>query len=1358
MAESEAVPSHIAGYTIMGKRLRLGIFGADYLGHNNDGLRLLKVLGEGEGIALPEETYATLKEDAQLLHFEPGQILSQEQRVLTANTVQSAALGVVVGGSPLQAECVDTTREFDADQKGAALLRSTTLVQKVQLVRALAQTLERLHKEGKTFPYLTPWNVLIDADQPKLAEVGLGLRPDDPKFSKDKLHEDVLVYLAPEVIRAIAEGSVVQVSPAADVYALAATARSFFLNKVADPAAPAGAPAAKDAGAPNRRELALKGGGVAQVAHQLYSRDLEQLLARCLSADPARRPSAGELGEKLGLLVTNEQLVWTPPSQTPKYAAIAAGVVGALVLVVLVFMALQPPAGLVKARMDYAAATREQDPAKRMELLKGATLAGDDGVVRPIPEAERLLALETYKAWVRAQKTAAPPAPSTEKKPSTEPAPATDKPAPPPTNEELEQVIVGLEEKVAGSVDDDLARAARFVAAFLRRFEQGGPARDKAKATFEALAKAETKPESLRKLAQACLAVTATGVEGKTAEDDVRQWADAANEAASDTGFLVANFPPPKVIVDDPAVLEDPVGVSLDSSWIGKLISGRMQEVLGRGEDARAKLAAARDAASLFCTEAAYGLTLANNGTKPEDFAQSRASLEAAIARRGAFAEAYLALGKAELKAGLAAPDAATLHRAADTFEKATGVPANTPGVDVATVALPLQKRALFYEVATLAVQANDKATAVAAETAADRFLKEKLEGDGEAMDRYGQDTKLARGLARAKNDDARVKGMARTDLEALFKNSDPTQGLITLPELDPAPASREAARGVAIGLLIATYLEEVEKVPDAPSKEWVTMADKSLKGAMALKDIPGAQVDAPRLSLAEAGVELARARAYDGRVGEQALEKARAAFGAALDKLTAAKDGETWLKAVKGNLEVFLAQAERMTGAEVDKVMEPLKAAMAALTAAGQNIPRPLTKAWETFQPGMLTRIRAAISSKVQAYVDERKATWARIDPANPKAEASDEQLVRDIDVVTQAVAVFGEQVPDAERFRVAQYEHYLALLYRAKGGQNGLVYDHAEAGLKQLEGLSEDESKHTDLRKNLSYVIGVVALKEPESIKSKVRDTRTYALDSLARACGARDFNDLKAKVKAGQTPVGPPGRENDPAAALAGDIVARYDNEQAIPKDPAFGTPIPNASTIEGELTFASQIDRRSGTALLLLARVLFSMGAEKAEACAEKAQAAMALAAGGTEPAQLAVTVQGARLACFARFKRGESTNPAAASEAARSADFRRIAQNGKEAATRLFDRDKQQTQFRYNYGPAYWYARSLYEEGLTLQRNSRPTAEIKTALEAARTSYEEFRKLIETRDTPAEATNWQRELQNIGNLIRALPAR
>src|SRR5688572_31202878 len=92
---SEQVPSHVAGYTIM-RTLRLGVFGADYLGHSNEGLRLLKVLREGEGLAIPEEAYGALKNDAQLLHFEAGQVLSQDQRVLTSHTAQAAAFGVLV--------------------------------------------------------------------------------------------------------------------------------------------------------------------------------------------------------------------------------------------------------------------------------------------------------------------------------------------------------------------------------------------------------------------------------------------------------------------------------------------------------------------------------------------------------------------------------------------------------------------------------------------------------------------------------------------------------------------------------------------------------------------------------------------------------------------------------------------------------------------------------------------------------------------------------------------------------------------------------------------------------------------------------------------------------------------------------------------------------------------------------------------------------------------------------------------------------------------------------------------------------------------------------------------------------------
>lgn len=1358
MSEQEPVPSHVGGFTIMsGKALRFGVFGADYLGHNNEGLRLLKVLREGEGVVMAEEAYAGLKGNASLLHFEAGQVVSQDQRVLTANTVQASALGVVVGGSPMQNECVETTREFDADQRMAGVLRGMTLVKRVELVREVARILERLHKDSLTFPYLTPWNVVVEADQPKLVEVGLGYRPDQPGFAKDRIPEDVLVYLAPEVVKAIGEGSVVQVSPAADVYALAATARSFLLNRVVDPA-----PAPGAAGpAPSRRELALKGTGLLQAPHQLYSRDLEDLLARALSVDPARRPSAGQLASELDQLIAGERLGWTPPPQWPKFVGIAAGVVVALVLVIVIWQAMQPPSGLVKARQDYAAATRSQDPAERKKLLEGAAIEGEDGKPHLIPEAERLLAVDAWRAWVKARQAGAPPAGDGEGDGDGKKKDEKDEkkgPEAPPSGyaAELQGIIDTLETKVAGAEKDDLANTARYIAAFLRRWELGTKeSREAAKATLEQLAKADTRPDDLRHLAAATLALTATGVEGKVAEDDLRKWIDPVALSGSEAGALGKTYPPADSIVTDQTVLEKPVGTKLDAEWISKLVGGQIQVALKKHEDARGKLGAARDGASTFSTEAAFGLCVAAMATKPEELELARKAVAKAMAFRP-FAEGLLALGRADLAAAHAQPTAEAYKKAAIGLQQASGAAADTPGLDPKAAAGALELEARFYEAVTLAL---DPAQADAAEAALEQLL-EALDAVPEAADRFAPDAKIARGLVKAGRGDAGMAA-AKPDLLALFKNGDPSQGDAELPALTPPPGTRAAAKAKALGSLMAAYLQDVENVPEPPTREWVTKADQSLKALEALAAAPGAAVEAVRILLAKAGVELARARSFDGQTGERALDAARTAYTQALEKLDPTKQPDSWLKALKGKLEVLVAQAERVGAGEVDKALEPLGRALADLNAAGQTIPRTLGKEWEKFQPKMLERIRGALFARVQAYIDERKQVWSRLDPAQPKAESSDEQLATDLKVLAQGVAALGDPPPDAERFRAAQLHFYLGLAHRAKGGANGSVFDACEQAMKLLDGLPDEESKHTDLKKNVSYLIGVVALKEPESLKSKVRDPRQFALDALSRACGARDFAGLKEMVKKGTTPVGPPGRETQPAAALANDIVARYDSETTIPKDPLYGKPegIPNAQTIEGELSFATNMDRNNAKALLLLARVQFAVGQDKVDACAANALAAFTQSKGapGDSGASQQVTVQAARLFCYAKFMRA---GPAGFNDVGRGEEFKRVAQGGREAAQRLVEREPAQTAQRYNFGPAYWYARSLYEEAQFLRKANKPKPEQKPAFEAAKQAYEQFRALVEPqgqpkRDLPAEAAGWLPELRNINAILDSL---
>jgi hypothetical protein len=1338
------VPGHVAGYTIM-RTLRVGVFGADYLGHNNEGLRLVKVLREGEGLAIPEEAYAALKDDAQLLHFGAGQVLSQDQRVLTAHTVQAAAFGVLVGGSPLQNECLETTREFDMDQKVASTLRGTTLVQKVQLVLQLAQVVERLHKEGKTFPYVTPWNVLLEADQAKLVEVGLGLKPDDPKFDASRVHEDVLVYLAPEVLRAINDKTLVQVSPAADVYALAATARSILLNRVADPAP---APGAKDGG-PSRRELVLKAAGLRLDPHELYSRDLEGLLKAALAIDPARRPTSAQLASKLNELVQGGKVAYTPPPKWPMLAGIGAGVVALLLFFLLVVVPIiKGPPDRVTSRLAYAAATRESDLAAREKALEAATMLSADGTPEVIPEAKRLLAITRYVRWARSQKDGAPadkPADKTTEK-------TTDKPEAAAPAGSLEEVLAALERDVITGREDGLAQAARFIVAVLRRWELGGTNREAADKELEALAKADVRPEALRDLAAAARALTATGAERKPTPDELAKWAEAAANASADAGFLNQPYAvhlEADAYEGDPEVVDKPVPVSLDSAWLGRLLAGRIQALLGRHEDARAKLASARDVV-VFSTCAAYGLELAEFGTRDEDLALARQLLEGAKVRRGPFAEAALALGRIELRQAHAAKAAAGYAKAAESFQTATGAPADTPGVDVAKEALKLELEARFYEATTLAAD-PDKAQLELADrqlTALGNRAKDALP---EVLDTYGPDISIARGLVRLRRGEP-----AQADLVALFKPGQVGEWA-ELPQLTPVPASRAEARGLAVQAIAGEKLAAVEalSLSPAPKREDVAAAEKAMADVMKLAGLPEAKgaLEMARVWLAQAKASTAKFLTSDGRTSEDALAQAKSAFQSALEAadVTSPEGAQRWLDAIKGKLSVAGTQLQKLgPNASIEQAMPVLRQARKDLDEATKSVPRAVLRLWDEFRPKQELALRTQFLERTEAWAETRKQEWNTIDITSPKYP--EDVATTELATLEETVGLFKveeryEVEGDPLRFRVGTLLRYLSLLDRAKR-LNPKVYEHAMAGLELLEPIdAADEPRVDALRERLNYTLGWLALNEGASLAGQVRDAKAFGYDALSRAAGARDFADLKARVASRE---GFTAKSPDAVRAIAADIVATFESgPQAVPPDPKPGEELRGARDIMSKMDFATRVDPRNGGAFLVLARVQFSIGPDQYDPAFRNAQRAYELA-GAAGPQGLGVLVQAARLYCYARSQMPGSD------EAVGGQEFRAIATRGREAARELFTRDQAAANASYNYGPAYWVAKSFYVKGQQL-RNQNKKPEAITELENAVRAYDEFERAIVGHDTPTEATqsDFKREKANANNLLRVL---
>lgn len=1324
---SSEAPSHVAGYTVM-RRLRVGVFGSDYLGHSSEGLRLVKVLREGEGLAVPEEAYAALAGDAHLLHFEAGAALNQDQRVLTAHTLQAAAFGVLVGGSPLQNECLETTREFDTDQRVASTLRGTTLVQRVQLLAQVAKALARLHEAGRTAPYITPWNLVLEADQPRLAEVGLGYRPDDPKFDAARIPEDVLVYLAPEVQRAVAQRTVVQVSPAADVYALAATARSVLLNHVADPAS------GKQPGAA-RRDLALAGGGLRLDAHKTFSRELEALLRAALALDPARRPTAAQLAARLGELVAADRVAYTPPPVWPLYAGVGAGVVGALLLVIFVVLPLlRGPADLVKARRAYAAATRQADLAQREEALKAATVTLGEGKVEVLPEARRLLAVTRYVRWARSQKDAAA-------------APEAGAP-------DLAALLADLERDVVAGHDDGLARTTRLVVATLRRWDLGGAAREAADAELDALSKPDVRPEVLRDLAAAARALTATGEERRPAQDELTRWAEAAASASADAGLLAQGYiahGERDGYEGDPDLQEKPVPVGLDSAWLGRLLAGRVQALLGRHEDARSKLAAAHDVAT-FATTAAYGLELAARGGTPDDLALGRKLLDAARARRGPFAEALLAQGRIELRQAHAGGPAAGFTRAAEAFQQATGVPADTPGTDVAKLALALELEARLHEAAALAAaaeQAPEKADeALRKLDALARRLQEALPA---AADAYGPDLSIARGVARANKGEP-----AAADLAALFKGGQLSQGLADLPALDPPPVTRALGRAKALQAITAESLARAEALSlAAPKREDVAVAERAIQDVLQIAGLPEAKgaLDLARVHLAHAKVLVGKFLTSDGRAADDALAAARKAYQEARDAADVAtpEGAQRWLDALKGRLDVATRQLQKLgQAASLEQALPILRQARKDLVEAAAGVPRPVQRLFEAFLPDQQRALRTKQLEQVEAWAEQRRAEWNQIDITAPRYPE---------DVATQELATLEETVglfrqdgryevqEGALRFRLGTLLRWMSLLDRAKR-LNPRVYEHARAALELTDPIdAQDEPRVEPLRERLNYLLGWVALNEGPSLAGQVSDPKAFGYDALARAAGARDFNDLRARVasKDGFT-----ARSPDAVRAIAQDIVATYEaGPLAVPPDPKPGAEVRGAREVMQRLDFATRIDARNAGAFLILARVQFSIGPEQYEAAFRNAQRAYELAQ-AAGPQGLATLVQASRLYCYAR-----SQMPGA-DEAIAGQELRAIATRGRDAARDLFQRDQAAQNASFNYGPAYWVAKSFYVKGQQLRAQNK-SADAIAELDQAVRAYDEFERLVAGRDAPAEAAQADhvREKLNANNLLRVL---
>ncbi|MCW8138209.1 MAG: hypothetical protein KIT58_04820, partial [Planctomycetota bacterium] len=110
----------------------------------------------------------------------------------------------------------------------------------------------------------------------------------------------------------------------------------------------------------------------------------------------------------------------------------------------------------------------------------------------------------------------------------------------------------------------------------------------------------------------------------------------------------------------------------------------------------------------------------------------------------------------------------------------------------------------------------------------------------------------------------------------------------------------------------------------------------------------------------------------------------------------------------------------------------------------------------------------------------------------------------------------------------------------------------------------------------------------------------------------------------------------------------------------------------------------------------------------------------------------------------------------ADEAIAGQELRAIATRGRDAARDLFQRDQAAQNASFNYGPAYWVAKSFYVKGQQLRAQNK-SADAIAELDQAVRAYDEFERLVAGRDAPAEAAQADhvREKLNANNLLRVL---
>ncbi len=253
------------------------------------------------------------------------------------------------------------------------LLRGLRRAELLRIVRDVALALAHAHADGLVHRDVKPGNILIDANERALlTDFGLVHDASDGEGSLTEAGEvlGTVSYMAPEQIQAEPGG----VGPAADAWALGTI---LYEGVARRPAFPGGSPIEVMA----RIIEGIPPPPLREVDPRI-ARPLADLVERCISPDPARRPSvtaiAGSLDELLGTAAASSTATrappFAPPAPPPARTARSALVVGGAGALVIAAFA----AGLVASGVGGgpAAASIDAPTPDLITSMRSVTVTG----------------------------------------------------------------------------------------------------------------------------------------------------------------------------------------------------------------------------------------------------------------------------------------------------------------------------------------------------------------------------------------------------------------------------------------------------------------------------------------------------------------------------------------------------------------------------------------------------------------------------------------------------------------------------------------------------------------------------------------------------------------------------------------------------------------------------------------------------------------------------------------------------------------------------------------------------------------------------------------------------------------------